>query len=141
MGADATVSALSEYYVRRYNLANRDAEYQKNRWTLGRLKRDGSRLKGADVFYETVRVADAWSDSPDFATGMANFVNDKTFRWAVGGNLYPQYGRATFDGELLNRQGPATIIDAKGAAVDGIANNMLDSVEFQLWNTVAAPSF
>lgn len=138
MGADATVAALAEYYVERYNLANRDAEYARNRWTLGRLKRDGSRLKGSSVFHETVRVADAWSDSPDFETGMANFVNDSTFQWDIGSNLYPQYGRATFDGQLLNRMGPATIIDAKGAAVDGIANNMLDSVEFQAWNTVAA---
>lgn len=138
MGADTTVAALSDYYVKRFNLANRDAEYAKNRWTLGRVKRDGSRLKGSDSFYETIRVADAWSDSPDFTIGMANFVNDKTFRWQVGSSLYPQYGRATFDGEMLNRQGPATIIDAKGAAIDGIANNMLDSVEFQMWNTVAA---
>ncbi len=138
MGADSTVAALTEYYVERYNLANRDAEYARNRWTLGRLKRDGTRLKTASVFHETIRVADAWSDSPDFSEGMTNFVNDSTFQWDIGSNLYPQYGRATFDGQLLNRQEPATIINTKEAAVDGIASNMLDSVEFQCWNTVAA---
>ena len=138
MGADSTVAALTQYYVERFNLANRDAEYAKNRWTLNRLPRDGKRLKTARIFHDTVRVADAWSDSPDFTEGMANFVNDSTFRWDIGSQLYPHYGRVTFDGELLNRQEPAAIIDTKSAATDGIANNMLDSVEFMLWNTVAA---
>lgn len=138
MGADSTVAALTEYYVERFNLANRDAEYTKNRWTLNRLTRDGKKLKTAKIFHDTVRVADAWSDSPDFATGMVNFVNDSTFQWDIGANLYPHYGRVTFEGELLNRQEPATIIDTKSASIDGIQNNMLDSVEFMLWNTVAA---
>ena len=138
MGADSTVAALAEYYVERFNLVNRDAEYTKNRWTLNRLARDGKRLKTAKIFHDTVRIADAWSDSPDFTEGMTNFVNDSTFQWDIGANLYPHYGRVTFEGELLNRQEPATIIDTKSASTDGIATNMLDSVEFMLWNTVAA---
>lgn len=137
MGADATVAALSDYFVKRFNLAGRDAEYKKNRLTLAMLPRNTTRLAQGDGFYETVRVADAWSDSPDFASAMANYQNDKTFRWLVG-DPYVQYGRATFDGLLLARNNVGTIIDTKGAAIDGVGNNMLDSLEFQLWNTVAA---
>lgn len=137
MGADATVAALSDYFVKRFNLAGRDAEYKKNRVTLSMLPRNTTRLAQGDGFYETVRVADAWSDSPDFAAGMAYFQNDKTFRWLVG-DPYVQYGRATFDGLLLARNNVGTIIDTKGAAIDGIGHNMLDSLEFQLWNTTAA---
>lgn len=136
-GADATVAALSDYFVKRYNLAGRDAEYKRNRVTLGLVNRNTTRLAQGDGFYETVRVADAWSDSPDFTTGMKYFTNDKTFRWLVG-DPYTQYGRATFDGLLLARNTVGTIIDTKGAAIDGVANNMLDSLEFQMWNTVAA---
>jgi hypothetical protein len=137
MGADATVAALSDYFVQRFNLAGRDAEYKKNRVTLAMLPRNTTRLAQGNGFYETVRVADAWSDSPDFAAAMANYSNDKTFRWLVG-DPYVQYGRATFDGLLLARNNVGTIIDTKGAAIDGVGNNMLDSLEFQLWNTVAA---
>lgn len=137
MGADATVAALSDYFVKRFNLAGRDAEYKRNRVTLAMLPRNTTRLAQGDGFYETVRVADAWSDSPDFASGMAYFSNDKTFRWLVG-DPYVQYGRATFDGLLLARNNVGTIIDTKGAAIDGVGNNMLDSLEFQLWNTTAA---
>ena len=137
MGADVTVAALSDYFVKRFNLAGRDAEYKRNRVTLAMTPRNTTRLAQGDGFYETVRVADGWSDSPDFTAGMANYQNDKTFRWLVG-DPYVQYGRVTFDGLLLARNNVGTIIDTKGAAVDGIGNNMLDSLEFQMWNTVAA---
>lgn len=136
-GADVTVAALGDYFVKRYNLAGRDAEYKRNRVTLAQLPRNTTRLAQGDGFYETVRVADAWSDSPDFKTGMQYFTNDKTFRWLVG-DPYAQYGRVTFDGLLLARNNVGTIIDTKGAAIDGVANNLLDSLEFQMWNTVAA---
>jgi hypothetical protein len=134
MGADATIAGLSDFYVKRFNLASRDAEYQKNRVTLGRIKRDGDRLKNSgDAFYVTVRVADAWSDSPNFADGMKYYSKGKTFRWTVG-DPYPQYGRVTFEGLLLNKSSLATIIDVKKTETEGVANNMLDSLEFQLWN-------
>jgi len=137
MGADATESALSDYFVQRFNLAGRDAEYKRNRVTLSLLPRNTTRLAEGSGFYETVRVADAWSDSPDFASAMSNVSVDTTIRWFVG-DPYVQYGRATFDGLLLARNNVGTIIDTKGAMIDGIGNNMLDSLEFQLWNTVAA---
>lgn len=136
-GADVTVAALSDYYVKRFNLANRDAEYKKNRVTLGRLNRNTEKLRQGDGFYETIRIADAWSDSPDFATGMSNFQIDTTMRWLVT-TPYTQYGRVTFDGLMLQRNNVGSIIDNKAATVEGVSNNMLDSLEFQLWNTVSA---
>jgi hypothetical protein len=134
MSADATISGLSDFYIRRYNLASRDAEYAKNRVTLGKIRRDTDRLKNSgDGFYVTVRVSDAWSDSPDFKSGMKYYSKGKTFRWFVG-TPYTQYGRVTFDGLLLNKSSLSTIIDVKSTETEGIANNMLDSLEFQLWN-------
>jgi hypothetical protein len=133
MGADGTISELSDYYRKQFNLANRDAEYSKNRVTLKQIGRNADKLKNAgDGFYVTVREADAWSDSPDFYSGMKYYSRGQTFRWFVG-DPYPQYGRATFDGLLLNKSSAAKIIDDKQVEIDGIANNMLDSCEFQLW--------
>lgn len=134
MGADATIAGLSDYYIRRFNLASRDAEYKKNRVTLGMVPRNADRLKNSgDAFYVTVRIADAWSDSPDFKSGMKYYSKGKTIRWTVG-TPYTQYGRLTFDGLLLNKSSLSTIIDVKQTETDGVANNMLDSLEFQMWN-------
>lgn len=133
MGADGTQAALADYFVRRYNLASRDAAYAKDRVTLSALPRNGERLKQGDGFYVTVRVADGWSDSPDFKSAMKYYTPGKTFRWFVG-DPYAQYGRATFEGLMLARNNVGTLIDLKGTEVDGISNNMLDSLEFQLWN-------
>ncbi len=134
MGADATIAGLADFYRKRFNLASRDAEYTKNRVTLGRISRDASRLKDSgDAFYVTVRVADAWSDSPNFVDGMKYYSKGTTFRWTVG-DPYAQYARVTFDGLLLNKSSLATIIDVKKTETEGVATNMLDSLEFQLWN-------
>lgn len=134
MGADATISGLADFYVKRFNLASRDAEYAKNRVTLGRITRDSSRLRDSgDAFYVTVRVADAWSDSPTFVDGMKYYGQGSSFRWTVG-TPYTQYGRVTFDGLLLNKSSLSTIIDVKKTETEGVATNMLDSLEFQLWN-------
>jgi hypothetical protein len=134
MGADATIAGLSDFYVKRFNLASRDAEYAKNRITLPRITRDTERLKNSgDAFYVTVRKADAWSDSPDFKSGMQYYSKGSTFRWTVG-DPYAQYGRVTFDGLLLNKSSLSTIIDVKKTETEGVATNMLDSLEFQLWN-------
>jgi len=134
MGADATITGLADFYVKRFNLASRDAEYAKNRVTLGKVTRDSDRLKNSgDAFYVTVRVADAWSDSPDFKSGMQYYSQGKSFRWTVG-TPYTQYGRVTFDGLLLNKSSLSTIIDVKKTETEGVATNMLDSLEFQIWN-------
>lgn len=134
MGADATVAGLSDFYRKRFNLASRDAEWSKNRVTLNRIQRNADRLKDSgDAFYVTVRTADAWSDSPDFESGMAYYSKGTSFRWTVGAP-YAQYGRVTFEGLLLNKSSLATIIDVKKTETEGVATNMLDSLEFQLWN-------
>lgn len=132
MSADVTVSALSDYFVKRYNLANRDAEFKKNRVTLGLLNRDTERHKQGDGFYITVRQADAFSASPDFSKAMANYSAGKTFRWLVGSPSVT-YGRLTFDGLFLRQNGLGTIVDAKSVEADGVVNNMLDDLEFQIW--------
>jgi len=137
MAADVTVSALSDYFVKRYNLANRDAEFKKNRVTLGLLNRDTERHKQGDGFYITVRQADAFSASPDFGKAMTGYSPGKTFRWLIGSPSV-SYGRLTFDGLFLRQNGLGTIVDAKSVESDGIVNNMLDDLEFQIWANASA---
>ena len=132
MTATATVTALSDYFVQRFNLANRDAEYKKNRVTLGLLPRDSQRMTRSSAFYETIRVADAFSASPDFASGMSNYSTSQTFRWLVGAP-FVQYGRLTFDGLFLKQNDTGTIIDVKSVESDGVANGMLDTLERNIW--------
>lgn len=132
MTATATVTALSDYFVQKFNLANRDAEYKKNRPTLGMMPRDSKRLKLSSAFYETIRVADAFSASPDFTQGMSNYSTSQTFRWLVGAP-YVQYGRLTFDGLFLQQNNTGTIIDVKSVESDGVSNGMLDTLERNIW--------
>lgn len=132
MGATATVAALAEYFVQRFNLANRDAEYKKNRVTLARLRRDSKRLTMGSAFFETVRIADAYSATTDFTNGMANYSVSQTFRWLVG-TPFVQYGRLTFDGLLLKQNDTGTLIDLKSVEADGVAAGMLDQVERNIW--------
>lgn len=132
MGATATVTALSDYFVQRFNLANRDAEYKKNRVTLGLLGRDAARMTKGSAFFETIRIADAFSGSTDFTTGMANYSTSQTFRWLVGAP-FAQYGRLTFDGLFLKQNDTGTIIDVKSVESDGVANGMLDTLERNIW--------
>ncbi len=130
---DANTSALAEYFIRKYNLVGRDAEYIKNRPTLAMVPRDSERLKGGDLFYETLRIADGFSDSPDWVTGNKYYNPSTKVRWQVG-DPYPQYSRLTFDNLALARNNVGTLIDIKSSEADGVANGMLDTLEFQLWN-------
>jgi hypothetical protein len=130
---DANTSALAEYFIRKYNLVGRDAEYTKNRVTLRMVPRDTERLKGGDLFYETLRIADGFSDSPDWVNGNKYFNVSSKVRWQVG-DPYPQYSRLTFDNLALARNNTGTLIDLKASEADGVANGMLDTLEFQLWN-------
>lgn len=132
MGATATVTALSDYFVQRFNLAGKDAEYVKNRPTLKAIRRDSERMKRSSAFYETIRVADAFSASPDFATGMSSYNQSQTLRWLVG-TPFVQYGRLTFDGLLLQQNDTGTLIDLKGVESDGVRNGMLDTLERNIW--------
>lgn len=132
MGATATVTALSEYFIQRFNLAGKDAEYLKNRPTLKAIRRDSERMKRSSAFYETIRVADAYSGSPNFETGMANYSVSQTFRWLVG-TPFTQYGRLTFDGLMLAQQDAGALIDLKSVEADGVKNGMLDTLERNIW--------
>jgi hypothetical protein len=132
MGATATVSALSDYFVQRFNLAGKDAEYLKNRPTLQAIRRDSSRMTKGSAFFETIRVSDAFSASPDFTTGMSNYAVSQTFRWLVG-TPFVQYGRLTFDGLMLQQNDSGTLIDLKSVEADGVRNGMLDTLERNIW--------
>jgi hypothetical protein len=132
MGATATVAALSDYFLQRFNLAGKDAEYVKNRPTLKAIRRDSERLKRGSAFFETIRVSDAFSGSPDFATGMSGYTPSQTFRWLVG-TPFTQYGRITFDGLMLQQNDSGTLIDLKSVEADGVRNGMLDTLERNIW--------
>lgn len=130
---DINPAALGNYFIQRFNLVGRDAEYKKNRPTLGMVPRDTEKLKNAYGFYETLRIADAFSDSPDWVTGNKYFSPSTIVRWNVT-DPFPQYSRLTFDALTLQRNNLATLIDLKGSESQGVANSMLDTLEFQLWN-------
>lgn len=132
MTATATVAALSEYFVQRFNLAGKDAEYLKNRPTLKAIRRDSERMKRGSAFFETIRVSDAFSNSTDFFTGMSNYNVSQTFRWLVG-TPFVQYGRLTFDGLFLQQNDTGTLIDVKSVEADGVRNGMLDTLERNIW--------
>lgn len=125
-------SALAEYFVKKYNLAGRDAEYSKNRWTLGQIPRDTERLKQGDGFYETVKIAGGRSGSVDFELGNKYHKPSDRMRWAVT-DPYAQYGFVSFDTLALQRNGLGTVLDIKGAEADDVKEGMLNDCEFDIW--------
>lgn len=129
----ANSTALAEYFIKRYNLVGRDAEYQKNRPTLGMVPRDTERLKQGDGFYETLKIANGFSGSPDWVEGNSNFNVSSKVRWAVT-DPYAQYGRIDFDVLALKRNPLGTLLDIKGSEGDGVRDEMLNTCEFELWN-------
>lgn len=130
---DATQTALAEYFIRKYNLVGRDAEYTKNRPTLGMVPRNTEKLKQGDSFFETLRIADGFSGSPDWVIGNQFYQPSTKVRWQVA-DPYPQYARLSFDQLALARNNIGTLIDLKGSECDGVVNGMLDTLEFELWN-------
>lgn len=129
----ANTAALSEYMIKRYNAVGRDAEYQKNRPTLGMLPRDMERLAQGDAFNIALKIGNGFAGSPDWVEGNKNFNVSTKVRWTVG-DPYAQYARVTFDNLLLRRNNLGTVIDTKGAEVDGVRDEMLNTAEFELWN-------
>ena len=128
--------ALAEYFIKRYNLVGRDAEYTKNRHTLAALSgsRDTESLKKSDGFYETLKVAGGFTGSPDWVEGNKNHKPSKKVRWHVE-DPYPQYGFVAYDALFLERnQGGASLYDAKKGEADDVRDGMLDTCEFELWN-------
>lgn len=129
----ANQSALADYFIERFNIVGRDVEYAKNRPTLGFIPRDTEKLKQGNYFDETLRIANGFTGSPDWVEGNKNYVPSKTVKWRVG-DPYAQYGRLTFDTLALARNPLGTLIDIKGAEVEGVRDEMLNTCEFELWN-------
>ncbi len=129
----ANQTALAEYFIRKYNLVGRDVEYTKNRPTLGMVPRNTEKLKQGDVFYETLRIANGFSGSPDWVEGNKNYTPSTKVRWTIG-DPFAQYGRLTFDSLALARNTVGTLIDIKGSEADGVRDEMLNTCEFELWN-------
>jgi hypothetical protein len=124
--------ALAEYFIKRFNMPSRDAEYQRNRPTLSWLPRDTEKLKQGDGFYETIKVAGGWGGTPDWVTGNQFHSVSTRMRWAVT-DPYPQYARVTFDNLTLARNNLGTLIDLKGTEAEDVREAMLNTLEFQLW--------
>jgi hypothetical protein len=129
----ATQTALAEYFIERYNLVGRDAEYTKNRPTLAMVPRDTEKLKMGNFFDETLRIANGFSGSPDWLEGNKNYNVSTKVKWRIG-DPYAQYARLSFDTLALARNNLGTLIDIKGSEADGVRDEMLNTLEFELWN-------
>ncbi len=125
-------TALAEYFIKKYNIVGRDAEYQKNRPTLGMVPRDTEKLKQGDGFYEALKVAPGWGGTPDWVTGNQYHTVSTKVRWAVT-DPYAQYARITFDNLSLARNNLGTLIDIKSSEADDVRDAMLNTTEFELW--------
>lgn len=129
----ANTQALAEYFVRRYNLIGQDAEYQKDRQTLGYIGRDTEQLKKGDVFFETLKIAGGRSGAADWVKGNRFHTPSKKVRWQVG-DPFAQYARIPFDVVALKRSPLGTLMDIKGKEVDDVKDGMLNTTEFELWS-------
>lgn len=130
---DANVTGLAEYFVRKFNLISTKAEYQKEQVTLHQLPKDSERFKQGDAFTETLKIADGWAGGPGWAAGNTYFFTSSKQRWLVE-RPYAQYARMTFDNLLLARTPTGTLLDVQGSESDGVKQNMLNTLEFEIWN-------
>lgn len=127
---------LAEYFIKKFNLVGRDAEYTKNRPTLAAFapSRDTESLKKSDGFYETLKLAGGYSGSPDWVEGNKNHKPSKKVRWHVE-DPYVQWGFVAFDNLMLARDaGGASLLPIKSSEADDVKEGMLDTCEFELWN-------
>src|SRR5690606_7822217 len=108
-------------------------EYAKNRPTLAMLPRNTTKLAQGNFFDETLRLANGFTGSPSWVEGNKYYQPSETVKWRVG-DPYAQYGRLTFDTLALARNPLGTLIDIKGAEADGVRDEMLNTLEFELWN-------
>lgn len=125
-------TSLPEYFVDRFNLEGRDAEYKKNRPTLDWLSRDADSLKRG-VVKRTLRIADGFSGSPDWVAGNKNYRPTKAAQWILP-DAFGQYGRLTFDAQDLMKNPLGTLLDTKEVEIEGVRNSMLNTLEFEIWN-------
>src|ERR1044071_3510163 len=128
--------ALAEYFIQKFNLVGRDAEYSKNRPTLAALapSRDTEKLKQADGFKETLKLAGGFTGNPNWVEGNKYHNPSTKVRWSVG-DPYAQYGYLSFDTLMLQRvMGGGALMDVKEEEADDVRDGMLDTCEFELWN-------
>lgn len=126
-------TALAEYFIKRYNMIGRDAEYQKNRPTLTMIPRDTDTLKKGDGSYETLKIAGGWGGSPDWVVGNQYHTVSSKARWSIT-DPFANYARITFDNLSLARNNLGTLIDIKSSETDDVRENLLNTLEFQLWS-------
>jgi hypothetical protein len=131
--ADANQTALSNFFVEKFNLVGRDAEWAKNRPTLGFIPRDTEKLKSAEGFYEALKVAGARAGGPGWGPGNTYHFSASSVRWHVE-KPYAQYARMTFDNLMLARTPTATLLDLQESESEDVKDGMLNTLEFELWN-------
>lgn len=126
-------TALADYFIKRYNIVGRDAEYAKNRPTLAMIPRDMEKLKQGNGFFETLKVAEGWGGLPDWNLGNTYGQPSQAVQWQVT-DPYAQYSRITFDNLSLARNNTGTLIDIKSTEAEDVRDNMLNTLEFELWS-------
>ena len=130
---DANQTALANFFVEKFNLVGRDAEYDIGHPTLNYLPKDTEKLKSAEGFYESLKVAKAIAGGPGWGTGNTYHFTNSSVRWHVE-KPYAQYARMTFDNLLLARTPTATLIDLQESESEDVKGNMLTTLEFEIWN-------
>ncbi len=131
--ADANGAALSEYFVKKFNLVSSTAEFTLEHVTLSKIPKDGERLKTSDGFYETLKIAQGWAGSPGWTEGNRFHFTSKKVRWAVE-KPYAQYARMTFDNLMLKRTPTGTLLNLQETESQDVKDNMLNTLEFEIWN-------
>lgn len=128
----ASESALSNYFLTRYNLPQRDALYQRGRFGLTHINRDTEKLATGNAFKETIIVADGFSASPTWQD-QTRYNPSKTYQWVVT-DPFPLYGRLAFSALALKRSPLGALIDVKAKESEGVANGMLNTLELNIWS-------
>lgn len=129
-----TREALAHYLVDRFNLAGRDADYAKNQPTLSAIPRDSNKLKGAGgTLHETIKMANGYGGSYSWTEAMSGFNPAKTYRWDVS-TPYVSWNKVSFDNTLLAQSPGGTLLDIAGDTVEGAKMEMLNNLEYEIWN-------
>lgn len=124
-------TALADFMIEKFNLVGRDAAYSRDRKTLSWLPRDMDSLRAGKT-HETIKIAPAFSGSTDWVEGNKRYSPTKSARWDIE-FPFAQYGRLSFDALELARTPMGRLIDTKAQEADGVAEAMLNSLEFEIW--------
>jgi len=133
MSASSNLSSLAEYFVRTYNLPERQALAIKKTPTLRMMNMESKRLGSGDAFYTTLRTHNGYAGiSHDFGASMTNGVSSKGDRFLISGPK-SLYGRVTVDALTLAQSSLGALIELKGAEMDEQADMLLTRIEQKLW--------